>query len=97
MWIQDIALYIEGHIACATVLIAGDFEGIAGARVTAEWSGLVGGAVSGVTDSKGEITFFSIKTKKSGTFIFTVKDVSAPGYAYNAMQNFETSDSVDYP
>jgi PKD repeat protein len=84
-----------GSAAQASVRINnGGGGGQAGATVYGEWSGLVNGAVTGVTGSDGRVVFESRKTKKSGTITFTVTGVSAPGYEYVPALNLETSDSI---
>jgi PKD repeat protein len=62
--------------------------------VYGEWSGLISGGVSGMTNGEGTVEFVSRKTKKSGTVTFTVTGASASGYAYDPGLNEETSDSV---
>ena len=42
----------------------------------------------------GTLTFTSRKNKKSGDFVFTVTNVTASGYDYDAALNVETSDSI---
>lgn len=65
-----------------------------GATVSGAWSGATSGSVSGTTGSNGTVSFQSASIKKSGTFIFTVTNVTKSGFAYNASLNSETSDSV---
>jgi len=57
--------------------------------VTGEWSKLLDGTASGVTDVDGKATFVSNATKKCGILRFTVTDISGEGYIYSY------SDSTD--
>lgn len=68
-----------------------------GASVSGTWSGLASGSVSGTTDSSGNVTFTTRKTRRSGTFTFTVNGVSASGYTYDPSRNVETTDSIFNP
>ncbi len=65
-----------------------------GATVSGNWSGLVKGSATGVTNSNGQVVFTSIPSKKRGTFTFTVNNLSAPGYTYNSAMNSATKVSV---
>lgn len=67
---------------------------VQGATVTAAWSGLVTGSVSGVTGSTGIVTFWSPTSASSGTFRLGVTGVSLSGYTYDSSQNVETSDAI---
>ncbi|WMW22865.1 S8 family serine peptidase [Methanolobus mangrovi] len=84
-------------IATATVV---DVDGnpLSGATVTGDWSGLVSGTVSAVTDSSGVVTFQSAQLKNPlGSFIFTVTGVTLDGYTYNSGANgFESEVSADF-
>lgn len=65
-----------------------------GASVTGTWSGLVSGSSSGTIGTDGSVTLSSPKIKQSGTFSFTVTNVSLGGYAYNPAANVVTSGSI---
>lgn len=102
IYVQDIAMSSQktgpNYSALATVWIKDEAgAAVAGATVSGSWSGLVGGTSPGVTGSDGKVTLQSPKTKSSGTFIFTVTEVSAAGYTYDPEQNIETSDSITVP
>jgi PKD repeat protein len=62
--------------------------------VYGSWSGLVGGNVSGTTNAYGQVVFTSGSSKRSGWFTFTVSNLSAGGYTYDATLNKETRDSI---
>ncbi len=69
---------------------------LAGARVIGNWSGLVAGPGSALTDSTGVARFSSPLTRTTvGNFIFTVTNVSGvTGYTYVPSTNTETSDLI---
>jgi PKD repeat protein len=81
--------------ATATVMIANSYDTpISGAIVTGSWSGVVQETLSAVTDMSAVATFKSPQSLVSGTFTFTVTDVSALGCTYNVQQNNQTSASI---
>jgi len=98
MYVSDITMSVStskaGNTALATVTIISEGSPVANATVTGEWSGLVGGIVTGVTGSDGKVTLTSRKNKKSGDFVFTVTNVTAGGYDYDATKNVVTSNSI---
>jgi PKD repeat protein len=55
---------------------------IPGASVTGKWSGAVSGSGSGTTGSTGLVAISSSRTKLTGTFTFTVSNVSLGGYTF---------------
>ncbi len=70
---------------------------IPGASVSVEWTGIVSGTDTRVTNSKGKYNFKSAKTTaSSGTFTITVTNVSASGYVYNSSLNAETTDNISF-
>ena len=81
--------------ATATVLVV-DANGVpvSGVTVSGTWSGVVSGSASGTTDSLGAVTLASPKTRSSGTFTFTVGNLSKTGWDYDPTANAETSDSI---
>lgn len=80
-------------IAEATVIDT-DGSPVSGATVSGEWSGLVSGTVSAVTDSKGVATFQSSQLKNPlGDFIFTLNGVTLSGYEYDS--SLDTCDSTE--
>lgn len=85
----------RGTRATATVTVK-DATGklVSGAVVQGAWSGATSAGVSGTTGSTGTVRFTSAYSKAGGTFTFTVRGVSLSGYAYDANQNLETSDSI---
>ena len=67
---------------------------VQGASVTASWSGLVTGTVTGVTGSTGIVTLWSPVASTSGTFRLSVTGVTLPGFTYDASLNIETADAI---
>jgi len=67
---------------------------VAGATVTGQWSSLVSGSASAVTDANGLASLQSPSSKNRGTFVFTVAGVTLSGYSYQSGSNTETSDSI---
>ena len=85
----------RGKAGVATVTIKNaNGATVSGATVTGSWSGLTSASVSGNTSSTGKVKFTSARTKSTGTFTFTVTNVTAPGYTYAASQNAATSGSI---
>ena len=84
--------------ATATVTIH-DYTGkpVAEAAVYGHWSGLTSDTDSGTTNADGQVARESDKMHKtSGTFIFTVDNVTENGYSYDSWANNETSDSITW-
>ncbi len=79
----------------ATVAVA-DRSGnpVGGAAVTGTWSGLVQGSATGSTSGNGSVSFLSPETSSTGTIVFTVNSVSAPGYSYDAALNEQSSNTI---
>ena len=85
----------KGNAGIATVSITNaNGTAVSGATVAGNWSGLTSANVSGNTGSKGNVKFTSSRTKSTGTFTFTVTNVTAPGYTYAPSQNAATSGSI---
>lgn len=85
----------QGTQAQAKVIIVNPSGTVkSGATVTGAWSGIVSGVASGVTGADGSVSLNSPKSRKSGTFTFTVTGVSVSGYSYNPGQNVVSSASV---
>lgn len=95
----DISINNKGNAwtkGVATVTIANSLNNpIANAAVYGHWSGLASESESGITDSSGKIVFESNWLHKpTGTFTFTVDNVTKTLWVYNASANSETSDSI---
>ena len=86
----------SGTIARAQVTIVRKSDGtpITSATVTGTWSGIVSGTASGISGTDGKCTVSSPKTKRRGTYTFTVTNVSASGLTYQPAQNVITSNSI---
>ncbi|HOX03539.1 MAG TPA: PKD domain-containing protein [Candidatus Paceibacterota bacterium] len=88
---------VAGSTAQARVLVFGATTmpvPLPNAIVTGVWSGLTTGTATATTDADGEVVFTSKKSKKVGTFTFTVTRVSAIGYTYDPNQNDVTTASI---
>jgi subtilisin family serine protease len=105
MHISDITVVIKkaGKIvgALATVTIVdGLGRPLAGVVVSGYWTGATRDRDSGTTNTLGQVTLASDKTKTavSGvtTFTFTVDNVTLSGWVYDSSANEVTSDSVIY-
>jgi PKD repeat protein len=102
IYVADIALSLKtgaaGNTTATAKVTIKNASGavVAGASVTGNWSGLTSGTSTATTGNKGVATLTSTRTKKHGTFTFTVTSVSASGYIYNPARNVETSDSITY-
>jgi hypothetical protein len=85
----------KGNAGVATITIQ-DANGVAvgGATVSGTWSGLTSANVSANTSSAGTVSFTSARTRNTGSFTFTVTNVSASGYTYAASQNAATSGTI---
>ena len=77
-------------------IVNGSGVAVAGATVSGHWSGLTQDLDSGVTDSNGSVTLNSDTVNKSasGTFTFTVDDVTLPAWQYDPAANVKTSNSI---
>jgi len=79
----------------ATVTIFDDNNSpVENATVYGHWSGLTTDTDSGTTDANGKVTLLSDSTSETGTFTFTVDNVTKTGWAYESAANVETSDSI---
>ena len=67
------------------------------AAVYGHWSGLTSDTDSGTTNENGRVVLESDKIHKtSGTFTFTVDNLTKNGYSYDSWANNETSDSITW-
>jgi PKD repeat protein len=85
-----------GKAASATITVK-DANGaaVSGATVAGAWSSLTTANVSGKTSTAGTIKFTSARVTKTGTFTFSVKNLTLAGYSYASSQNAATSASID--
>lgn len=86
----------SGSSASAKIKIV-DTNGqpVSRALVSGHWSGLTNDIDSRTTDSNGLVQCNSDQTKsRSGTFTFTIDNVSKPGSIYDNSANVKTSDSI---
>jgi hypothetical protein len=103
MHVADIAMSTKvagknvNGIATVTVVDAGGAP-VEGATVFGHWSGLTSDSDSGGTVADGTVSLSSDKLKNpSGTFTFTVDNITKAGWTYDFAANVETSDSITVP
>ncbi|MBU4376167.1 MAG: discoidin domain-containing protein [Candidatus Omnitrophica bacterium] len=90
----------KGGLSFATAetkIVDSNGQPVSEALVSGHWTGLTTDNDSAVTNSTGLVRCDSDKTKKSGTFIFTVDNVSKSGWTYDSASNVEVSDSISKP
>jgi len=82
--------------AIATVTVMdGSGKPVGGATVSGRWSGLTSDSDSGITGENGTVSLHSNKVKNaSGTFTFTVDNITKDGWTYDPDANEETSGSI---
>lgn len=90
------ALSKRGDQVIAQVLIT---NGLGQAQpdvvVDAAWSGLIsGGDTRRTTNSEGVATFYSARSRNSGTVSFCVTGITGLGQTYFPAQNTETCDAI---
>ena len=103
MYISNITMSIQFkgvHTrATATVTVVNaNNDPLEGATVYGHWSGLTSDTDSGVTDANGQTTLVSdwVKKVETGTFTFTVDNVTKEGWTYDPLANNETTDSITF-
>jgi len=103
MHVADIAMSTKvagknvNGVATVTVVDAGGAP-VEGATVFGHWSGLTSDSDSGITVADGTVSLSSDKLKNpSGTFTFTVDNITKAGWTYDFAANVETSDSITVP
>ena len=100
IYIEDVAMAlvysgVNGVAVAEVQVVDEDGAPVSNAEVSGTWSGLVKGDVVAVTNAYGVAEFSSAKSKKSGSFIFSVTGLAATGYQYDADLNIEESDAID--
>ncbi len=83
-------------VANVTVLVTdANGAGVANATVSGTWGGAVSGTGSCLTDASGYCTLTSAKTRSTSSITFTVDNVSAAGYFYDAAANADPDGDSD--
>ena len=84
----------RGWTATATMTIHDDGASpVENATVVGHWSGLTSDSDNGITNASGTVGLNSDRINDTGTFTFTVDNVT--GCQYNPSLNNETSNSID--
>lgn len=101
MRVADIAMSLSvsrtGSARAGAAVKVLDAKGlpVAGATVAGSWSGLSTGSSSVVTDTTGVARFSSGSSRATtGSFTFTVNNVTRSGYTYVPLSNTETRDTI---
>ncbi len=83
-------------VSVTAAVIIKDLMGnpVTDAAVTGTWSGVVQGTSTKSTSSGGSVIFQSPASSTSGTFTFTITNVSEPNYVFNPSSQSQTSDSI---
>jgi len=88
----------RGYYADATITVHDqDHAPLEGVTVDIQWSGVVSGTDSGVTDGNGQVVFSSPVNPDGGTFTCCVTDLTKSGYPYQSADNHEDCDSIVNP
>ena len=66
------------------------------ATVSGNWSGIVTGKVSGVTNASGQVSLNSPVTPNVGTFTFTMGNITASTFTYDANKNKSQGISINF-
>ncbi len=83
-------------VANVTVFVAdANGIGVADATVSGSWSGAISGTGSCLTDASGFCTLASPRTRSTSSIIFTVDNVAATGYYYDAATNADPDGDSD--
>jgi hypothetical protein len=68
---------------------------VAGAAVAGLWSGIIGsGDTVRSTDASGVATFYSARSRATGSVRFCVTSVTSGGLEYDAGANLETCEAI---
>jgi len=101
MRVADIAMSLSvsrtGSAKAGAAVKVLDAKGlpVAGATVAGSWSGLSTSSSSVITDTTGVARFSSGSSRATtGSFTFTVNNVTRSGYTYVPLSNTETRDTI---
>ena len=96
--VQDIALELAARgtqVIARVSIVDGLGQPVAGAAVGGAWSGAItGGDTLRDTDGSGIATFYSARTRTSGTVSFCVLDVTLAGRTYDHSGNVEDCQAI---
>ena len=102
MHVSDISMDINyrgvNSMGVAKIVIVNEYGNpIDNTLVSGTWSRIVQDSQAGFTTSDGSVIFTSPKTKKTGSIVFTIENISVADYSYHLENNNETWDSVEIP
>jgi hypothetical protein len=96
--VADIALGLDARatqVIARVAVVDGTGQPAAGASVAGVWSGIItNGDTRRDTKADGVATFYSARSRASGTVTFCVTDVTRAGSTYDAADNWETCDAI---
>lgn len=98
--VADIAMSLavnrngSAQATAAVTVRDADGKAVPDASVSGKWSGLVAGNASATSSGNGLASLKSPRSKKAGTFVFTVTGISLNGYTYLPSLNAESADSI---
>ena len=82
----------------AVAVVDGSGSPVESAAAGGSWSGLAADSDSGLTNAEGIVVLKSDEARNaSGTFTFTVDDITKDGWTYDSAANVETGDSTTVP
>lgn len=70
-------------------------QAVAGATVSAAWSGAIASTAAGVTDAAGVASFMSLRYRTDAAVTFTVTGVADALYRYDPENNIETEETTN--
>jgi PKD repeat protein len=84
------------YAVASVVVVDQNGLSIPNATVTGEWSNRVSATANVLTNTSGVAKFTSPRATTGGTFVFTVKNIQAGAYQYDASKNTVTSNSITF-
>ncbi len=98
MHVQNIATSLDSRgtqVIARVLVVNGLGQAVAGATVGGSWSGVItGGDTSRTTDAAGLATFYSSRSRTTGTVTFCVTGITKSGLAYDAGANLESCEAI---
>jgi beta-glucanase (GH16 family) len=98
MHVREISTSLDARgtqVIARVMVVNGLGQAVAGATVGGSWSGVItGGDTSRTTDSSGRATFYSSRSRTTGSVAFCVTGVTKSGLAYDAGANLESCETI---